>query len=541
MDAVLIRTLSVLALAVSAVKPASGQLPRPPAKELALQTREFPIPFPGYNQAYVNLIAFSKDGTLLATGAESNIIIWDVETRKIVTRMQLAEKQYAVNVAFTDDGKTLVSNGTDDPMIRFWDVKSGKQKSERPHANAPKNGLPPPGPKGERGYRNPFIAFGPGARLMAAYDAGFNKIDLVETTTGQVRSKLDKAGRSWRGSWALSGDGKRVGTGSEWQQAIDIWDAHTGDHLRSMAAKHGNKKNNGYTNLRFSHDGKFVFAYYGGTGQNDHHVAIWGVEDGLEYCRIPVWCYHLEMSPDGRVVVGAAGGRFFVFDLLADKMIDNIKLPAPYFYHVQRSPDGLTLAFWGGGGVVNSPSAIYLAPFPVLGDDAVPKDKLSAADERDLWTGLTSANLFRRRYVAKVFKANADQAVALVATKVKPAPMAARERVLAMIKQLDDDDFERRDAAMKELRGEAFRFEPLFRQTIKTATAGEIRNRLTFLLNGIQDQPTPADLLADLRGIELLETLATPSARKLLESLAGGAAEARVTVEAGLAVGRMGR
>ena len=531
MHAIILGSACVLAFVLAAVQPVLGQVPRPPAKEVVLQTRDFPIPFPGYNQAYVNLIAFSKDATLLATGAESNIIVWDVETQKIVTRMQLGDKQYAINLAFTDDGKTLVSNGHDDPMIRFWDVKSGRQKGERPHTNAPKEPLSP-GPKGERNYRNPFIAFGPGGKTMAVYDAGFNRIDIADTATGQIQSKPDKSGSSWRGSWALSGDGKRIGTGSQWQWAIDIWDAETGEHLRNMEAKLGNKKNGGYTNLRFSHDGKYVFAYASGSGANDHHIAIWGVEDGLEYCRIPVWCYHLEMSTDGRMVVGAAGGRFFVFDLLADKLIENIKLPAPYFYHVQRSPDALTLAFLGGSGNVKGESAVYLAPYPLLGDDAIPKERLSAADERDLWTGLSSSNLFRRRYATKVFSSHAEQSVALVDAKVKPAPAAARQRVADLIKQLDDDDFERRDAATKALAAEAFRFEPLLRDTIKSSSAGEIRNRLTFVLNGIKDQPPPAELLAELRGVELLEALATSPARKLLESLANGAAGARTTVEA---------
>ena len=40
------------------------------------------------------------------------------------------------------------------------------------------------------------------------------------------------------------------------------------------------------------------------------------------------------------------------------------------------------LALLGGGGTVNSDSAVYLAPFPVLGDDAIPQGKLSAAEAK---------------------------------------------------------------------------------------------------------------------------------------------------------------
>ncbi|MCI0683095.1 MAG: hypothetical protein L0Y71_13420 [Gemmataceae bacterium] len=539
MNALILRSLGALVIAAVVAPAALGQWPRPPRKDLAIEGRALPIPFKGHNYAYCNMIAFSKDGTLLATGAESNLVVWDIETGKIVSRMQMGEKQYAVNVAFTDDGKTLVSNGQGDPMIRFWDVKSGKQKSERPHANAPKEPLPPLTGKGadERRYRNPFLAFGPGARLTAVLDATFSRVEMVDTATGAVKQKLNTYS-GWRGDWAFSPDGKRFATSAQTQLILHIWNAETGDLIRTMSEP-SKKSHSGFTYLRFSHDGKFVFAYADGTGQNDHCLAVWGVDDGLEYCRIPIWCSVAEMSPDGRMLVGASGGRFFVFDLLADRVIENVKLPAPYFYHVQRSPDGKSMAFLGGAGTVNDPYAIYLAPYPLLGDDAPPEGKLSAADLADLWKGASSANLFRRRYVTKVFQAHAEQAVALVAEKVKPAAAAARLRVLEFVKGLDDDDFERRDAAMKELRGEAFRFEPLLRDTVKLSSAGEIRNRVTFVLNGIKDQPTPAGVLSDVRGVELLEALATAGARKLLESLASGAAGARTTREAEAALKRL--
>ena len=540
MHATVARLGSVVLLALGGAEAVFCQVPRPPRKEVVLEARRLPIPFPGYNQAYTNQLAFSKDGTLIATGAGSNLGIWDVESGKLVARMQLDDKQYAVNVAFTEDGKTLVSNGTDDPMIRFWDVKTGKQTRERPHANAPKEPLPPPDGKSERRYRNPFVAFAPGARTMAVYDPSFSKIEMVDTVSGQSNPKLEKAGARWGGSWTFSRDGKRIATGSSWQHTIEIWNAETGELLRTMQGAHHGKDRNGYSSLRFSHDGKYVFGYASGSGQNDHHITIWGVEDGLEYCRLPIWGSPGEMSPDGRMFVTGSGGRFFLYDLLADKMIDNVKLPTPNFYHIECTPDGTSLALLGLTGTTNNDYSIYLTPFPTLGDDAVPVGRLTAADQADLWSGLSSANLFRRRYVTKVFKAHAEQAVALVEGKVKPVSAAARQRVDDLIKTLDDTDFERRDAATRDLQAEAFHFEPLLRATVKTAPAGEIRNRATFILNASRDQRLPAHLLGDLRGIELLESLATPAARKLLEALAAGAQGARATNEAALALKRIG-
>jgi hypothetical protein len=456
--------------------------------------------------------------------------------------MQLSENQYSINLAFTDDGKSLIYNGSGDPMIRAFDAKSGKQLRERPHSNAPKEPLPPRGKDGESRYRNPFVAFAPTGRLMAAYDATFNKVELVDPSTGERPAHLEKVQIGYYGYMSFSGDGKLLAHSSYWQRAIQIWNMETGQLVKTLSASNHRKdkdKGDGYTNLRFSHDNKFVMGYSRGSSGNDTHVAIYGVEDGLEYARLPISAYHLEMSPDNRMLISGSGGYFVLYDLVADKKIDKIKLPASHFYNTQRTPDGMAIALLGGAGRVNEPYSVYLATFPILGDDGLPAGRLTAEDERDLWTGLCSSNLFRRRYVSKILKSHPDQAVQMTEERVKVVPKATRQKIDELIKALDDADFERRDAAVKELRPEAFRFEPLLQETLKAAPAGEVKNRVAFVLNTIRDQATPAELHSDLRGIELLETLATPPARKALEALADGAAGARITMEAASALKRV--
>jgi hypothetical protein len=299
--------------------------------------------------------------------------------------------------------------------------------------------------------------------------------------------------------------------------------------------------------VHFSHGGHYLLAQYQGDGggRDDYYLGIWGVKDGTMYCRLPAVYAHPnpgEISPDGRMFLDGSQGHFFLWDLLADRRVEGIKLPTPHFYHVERSPDGKTLALLGLSSKGESRSySVYLAPFPTLGGDAIPKEKLTAADLADLWTGLSSTNLFRRRYVTDALKAHAGQAVELVEGKVKSAPVADRERVIGLLKQCEDDDFEVRERAMKGLNDHAHHFEPLLRQTLKAAPAGETRNRVSAVLAAAGAGPTPAGLTADLRGLELLEKLATPAARKLLASLAGGAAGARVTAEASSALKRLAK
>src|SRR5258708_7882164 len=101
------RLMGVVIYVFQSVGFAYAQLPRPLGDAVRFEYSEFPIPFPGRNNSNANIIAFSKDGSLLATAAESTIVVWEIETRQIVAQMQLPEKQAAIDVAFADDGKSL--------------------------------------------------------------------------------------------------------------------------------------------------------------------------------------------------------------------------------------------------------------------------------------------------------------------------------------------------------------------------------------------------------------------------------------------------
>lgn len=67
----------------------------------------------------VQCMAFRPDGKLLASGAQDQIRLWDAATGKTVRVLSVAAGTRLIDLAFSPDGKTLVSLG--DGLL-LWDV-----------------------------------------------------------------------------------------------------------------------------------------------------------------------------------------------------------------------------------------------------------------------------------------------------------------------------------------------------------------------------------------------------------------------------------
>src|SRR5262249_56350563 len=80
-------------------------------------------------KAEVRAIALSSDGSALAAGLRYGTVkVWDTQTQK--PRFELAaHKGDAWSVAFTPDGKTLVTGGGDwnqPGQVKLWDAATGE-------------------------------------------------------------------------------------------------------------------------------------------------------------------------------------------------------------------------------------------------------------------------------------------------------------------------------------------------------------------------------------------------------------------------------
>ena len=126
----------------------------------------------------VSTVAYSPDGTRLATGNGSSINLWEM-TDQPQLRTLAGHTGTVDSVAFSPDG-TLLASGSDDKTLKIWDVATG---------------------------------------------------NLLQTLTGHTRAVV---------AVAFSPDGKQVASGS-WDNTVRRWDVATGKDVGQPLTAHGNK------------------------------------------------------------------------------------------------------------------------------------------------------------------------------------------------------------------------------------------------------------------------------------------------------------
>src|SRR5262249_48637366 len=130
-------------------------------------------------------------------------------------------------------------------------------------------------------------------------------------------------------------------------------------------------------------------------------------------------------------------------------------------------------------------------------------------------------------------------AVSYVGHRLHPVPAADAARIAAWIKDLDSDDFATRRDAARELEAMAELAEPALRKALEGSPTQEIRRQATRLLDKLAT--LSGERLRHVRAVEALEYANTREGRHVLEGLAKGAPEARLTREANAALERLKR
>jgi WD40 repeat protein len=195
------------------------------------------------------------------------------------------------------------------------------------------------------------------------------------------------------------------------------------------------------------------------------------------------------------------------------------------------SSDGRTLVSGGSDGLV------YV--WDLTGGASRTRVAHPPARLRDLFGHLVDSDAAKAGRAIYELAADAEGSPKFLAEQIKPAALPDSKEVAGLIAQLDDPIFAQRQKASAELA----KFGELIHTTLKAAekkpASEEQAQRLRKLLESIESTEARGETLRAIRAVEVVERIATPAAKGLMRSWAGGAADATLTNEAKRALERL--
>jgi hypothetical protein len=324
---------------------------------------------------------------------------------------------------------------------------------------------------------------------------------------------------------AFDRSGRQLATASE-RDAIRLWDSATGLEKSPIDGRFA-----GALALCFSADGRSLFA-----AGRDGRVRLW--ELATKQTRHTFTAEAAEItaaafSMDGRfLATGDASGVVRLWDTTTGKQ-----------RHVFRGHRGAVtmLAFAGRVPLLTSASRDTTAlvwDLDGLLQSAAPSQlDLSTQEIEALWEKL-SGDAPTAYAALQTLRRAQGQVVPYLRGQLRPV----RADFAQMIADLDSDNYNVRVRASRQLKHYGRAAEKPLRRTLENKPSLEVRRRIEWLLEDTRDAPeTVSASPREVRGVELLESIDTVEARRLLQTLADGIAEAELTREAEESLGRLTR
>lgn len=237
--------------------------------------------------------------------------------------------------------------------------------------------------------------------------------------------------------------------------------------------------------------------------------------------------YSVAYSPDGRTVVSGSGdGTTRQWEVATGKELLRLQDKGNKIYCVAVAPNGNSVAAGTSDG---SARIIDLAPQKWK----APKTKLSPAELNALWNELAGNDAPKAYRAVYTLSAAPMDVVAVVKERLQPVPKEKPERLQKLIAQLDDDDPAIRETATKQLAGIGAPAGVALRKAQAETKSAEVKLRVENLLKPLDEWVVKdPETLRAIRAIWVLQRIGTKEARAVLEKLAAGAPESRITQEA---------
>jgi Tol biopolymer transport system component/Ethanolamine utilization protein EutJ (predicted chaperonin) len=266
---------------------------------------------------WVNSVAFSPDGTTLATASNDQTVkLWDVHSGQ-VTKTLTGHTGHVNGVAFSPDGKTVATT-SDDQTVKLWDPTTGANTKTL---------------TGHTGYVN-GVAFSPDGTTLAT--AGNDRAVMLWGLAGGLNTSLPAAAEKVLGV-AFSPDGTILAT-SRADGSTKLWRTATGQPITILYGHAGLV----YA-VAFNSDGTLL-----ATASSDGTAKVWDVATGTTVQTLSGGAglvYAVAFNANGAVLAtGGSDGTVQLWNLGTGRTITTLSGHTGRVYALAFSPDGRTLA-----------------------------------------------------------------------------------------------------------------------------------------------------------------------------------------------------
>jgi hypothetical protein len=331
---------------------------------------------------------------------------------------------------------------------------------------------------------------------------------------------------------------------------LPLWQLPSGNPLGQIHIPDTKKEDRPFSGTQcwaaaFSPDGRFLATSESqqshglrGIYYFDNTLRIWEVASAREVLKIaglPSPSQSLIFSADGRCLASSHGDIYFwgsdmrgttmVWDTSDGKKLADLPVQTGAVTCSAFVPDGKTLI---AGQSDYTLLAWDISRLPRISD--LPKN-LAAADLKKAWDDLAGNDAPLAYQTMGRLAAAARDSIPFLAKHLPPAPPIDYKRIDPLIADLNSDQFSVRQKASRELENMGEVIEAALRKGLLKKGSLEYRRRIESLLQKLNQPPSGAQLRI-IRVLTVLERMGTKASRDLLQSLAAGAPEARLTQQA---------
>jgi len=243
----------------------------------------------------------------------------------------------------------------------------------------------------------------------------------------------------------------------------------------------------------------------------------------------------MAFSPDGKLLAASSDdGTVRIWEAANATLLRELTGHRGSITALAFTPDGQTLLTGG------SDTTVLLWDLAALLKAERNPAALSAQQMTDAWKQLADDDS-SAAYDTILKLAGAAQVVPWLGERVKPAAPVDAARITRLIADLEDDRHEVRRQATTDLEKLGAIAEIALRKRLGGNPPLEASRRIEQLLDRLAGPVTDPDQLRALRVVETLELIGTAEAQALLQALAKGAPEARLTREAREALERLAK